>query len=64
MEYEADLKFNPGRFDGLYGAAQAAQLAGKKDEADTYLAELVKSCAGATSARPELAEAKGLVARK
>jgi tetratricopeptide (TPR) repeat protein len=63
-EYEMDLKFNPGRFDGLYGAAHAAQMAGKKDKADTYLAELVKSCTGSSSVRPELADAKGLVARK
>jgi hypothetical protein len=25
-EYETDLKFNPNRFNGLYGAAQAAEL--------------------------------------
>ena len=28
-EYETDLKFNPNRFNGLYGAASAAEKAGK-----------------------------------
>ena len=31
VEYEATLKTNPGRFDALYGAAQAAEQAGKHD---------------------------------
>ncbi len=29
-EYEIDLKFNPKRFNGLYGAAQAAEAAGSR----------------------------------
>ena len=29
-EYETDLKFNPNRFNGLYGAASAAEQAGEK----------------------------------
>jgi hypothetical protein len=33
-EYEADLKFNPNRFNGLYGAARAAELAGKSDKSN------------------------------
>jgi tetratricopeptide (TPR) repeat protein len=28
-EYQADLKLNPNRFNGLYGAARAAELSGK-----------------------------------
>jgi tetratricopeptide (TPR) repeat protein len=63
-EYETDLKFNPGRFDGLYGAAQSAKAAQQSEKANTYYAELLKSCAGATSTRPELAQAKELVASK
>jgi tetratricopeptide (TPR) repeat protein len=63
-EYETDLKFNPGRFDGLYGAAQSAKAAQQENKATEFYAELVKSCTGATSARPELARAKGLVASK
>ena len=62
-EYEADLKFNPNRFDGLYGAAQAAEMAGKSKQASTYYAQLVKVCDGANSDRPELSRAKALLAR-
>jgi tetratricopeptide (TPR) repeat protein len=62
-EYEADLKFNPNRFDGLYGAARAAEMAGKSKEASTYYAQLVKICDGANSDRPELSRAKSLLAK-
>jgi hypothetical protein len=62
-EYEADLKFNPNRFDGLYGAARAAEMAGKSKEASTYYAQLVKVCDGANSDRPELSRAKSLLAK-
>ena len=63
-EYETDLKFNPNRFNALYGAARAAELAGKQDKANEYYAELVKVCAGSNSDRPELSRAKGLVAKE
>jgi tetratricopeptide (TPR) repeat protein len=63
-EYETDLKLNPNRFNALYGAAQAAEGAGKQDTAAHYYAELVKVCAGSNSDRPELSKAKGLVAEK
>jgi uncharacterized protein HemY len=58
------LKFNPNRFDGLYGAAHAAELAGKTQEANTYYAQLTKTCDGSTSNRPELAHARALRAQK
>jgi tetratricopeptide (TPR) repeat protein len=57
-EYKGDLKFNPKRFNGLYGAAQAAEMAGQASQATEYYALLVKTCEGGTSARPELARAK------
>jgi len=63
-EYEADLKFNPNRFNGLYGAASAAEMAGKNEQATKYYAQLVKICAGSNSDRPELGKAKALVAEK
>jgi tetratricopeptide (TPR) repeat protein len=62
-EYEGDLKFNPNRFDGLYGAAHAAELAGKNSEANNYYAQLLKVCNGAASDRPELSKAKALLAK-
>ena len=63
-EYETDLKFNPNRFDGLYGAAHAAELAGKTDAANTYYAKLVEICGGSNSDRPELNHARQLLAKK
>jgi hypothetical protein len=63
-EYETDLKFSPNRFDGLYGAARAAEQAGKTQEANAYYAKLVKICGAANSDRPELTHAKSLIAAK
>jgi len=63
-EYEADLKFNPNRFNGLHGAARAAGLAGKSEKANSYYAQLVKVCDGSNSDRPELSRAKALLAQK
>ena len=63
VEYEADLKFNPNRFNGLYGAASAAEMAGKNEKAAAYYAQLVKVCDGSNSDRPELGRAKALVAK-
>lgn len=60
-EYETTLKTNPGRFDALYGAAQAAAQAGKHDTANDYFAKLVKNCEGATSDRAELKHAREVV---
>jgi tetratricopeptide (TPR) repeat protein len=64
VEYQTDLKFNPNRFDGLYGAAQAAEAAGKPTDASEYYALLLKVCDGSHSTRPELTRAKQLVAQK
>jgi len=62
-EYETDLKFNPNRFDGLYGAAHAAELASQNDKASTYYSQLLQVCAGSSSERPELNHAKQLLAK-
>jgi tetratricopeptide (TPR) repeat protein len=63
-EYQIDLKLNPNRFDGLYGAARAAEAAGKPNDASEYYALLLKVCDGSNSTRPELSRAKELVAEK
>jgi tetratricopeptide (TPR) repeat protein len=63
-EYEATLKQNPNRFDSLYGAARAAETNGKNDKANIYYAQLLKSCDGSTSDRPELGRARAQLAKK
>ena len=63
-EYTTSLKFNPNRFSGLYGAGRAAEMAGKTSQASEFYAQLVKNCEGSSSDRPELSQARGLVARK
>jgi hypothetical protein len=61
VEYETELKINPGRFDSLYGAGLAAEELNMMDKANAYFAQVVKNCAGASSARPELAHARGVL---
>jgi tetratricopeptide (TPR) repeat protein len=63
-EYKTDLKMNPNRFNGLYGAARAAEEAGEQKTAAEYYALLVKDCEGSNSSRPELGRAKQLLAQK
>ena len=63
-EYEADLKFNPNRFNGVYGAARAAENLGKSEMAGSYYAQLVQLCSGSNSDRPELSRARALLAQK
>ncbi len=64
QEYTLSLKSNPGRFNGLYGAAQAAGKLGKDEEEDQFYAALVKNCEGSNSDRPELKKAKAEFAAK
>jgi tetratricopeptide (TPR) repeat protein len=56
LEFEAALKIYPGRFRGLYGAAQAAKQIGEKEKADHYYAKLTEQTAKADSSRSELAQ--------
>lgn len=63
-EYQTDLKLNPNRFNGLYGAARAAEATGKQTDANEYYALLLKICDGSNSTRPELSRARELVAQK
>ena len=63
-EYQTDLKLNPNRFDGLYGAARAAEASGQQKDAAEYYATLLKVCDGSNSTRPELSRARELVAQK
>jgi tetratricopeptide (TPR) repeat protein len=64
VEYETSLRTDPNRFNGLYGAAQAAEMTQQKEKAASYYAQLLKNCDGVSSDRPELSQAKTLLAAK
>jgi tetratricopeptide (TPR) repeat protein len=63
-EYEAALKTDPNRFAGLYGAAQAAMKLGQRDKSSEYMAQLLKNCEKSGSSRPELVEARTVLAAR
>ena len=63
-EYEQSMKIDPNRFNGLAGAAQAAELAHQPQKANSYYAQLLKNCDGGShSDRPELQSAKTQLAK-
>jgi tetratricopeptide (TPR) repeat protein len=61
-EYEASLEHSPRRLAGLYGAAQAAKLAGNTEKAGRYYAELAHMTEKSDGARPEVKSARMLAA--
>src|SRR5216684_3194415 len=61
-EYKAALKNSPNRFDSLYGAGHAAQLAGDSAQANAYYTKLMEISAPAAD-RAELSEAKSYLSR-
>jgi len=63
-EYEASLRGSPNRFDGLYGAARAADSAGDAEKARAYYAKLTAVCSGPASDRAEIEQARVYLARK
>jgi hypothetical protein len=62
-EYRTDLKNSPNRFDGLLGAARAAQATGDATAAQSFYSRLASICLPGAD-RPELAEAKTYLAQK
>src|SRR5581483_6990201 len=62
--FETSLHASPNRFNGLSGAARAAQLAGDTEKARSYYAQLVSLCDRGDGARPELAEARTFLAQQ
>jgi tetratricopeptide (TPR) repeat protein len=63
-EYEKSMKIDPNRFNGLAGAARAAELAHQPAKANSYYAQLLKNCnEGKQSDRPELGRAKIVLAK-
>lgn len=61
-EYKSALKNSPNRFDSLFGAGRAAQLAGDSAAANSYYSRLMEISAPSAD-RAELAEAKSYLAR-
>jgi hypothetical protein len=64
VEFEATLRTAPNRFNALSGAARAAKLSGDNEKAKTYYAQLLSICAHADGDRPELQDARSLLAQK
>lgn len=64
VEFEATLRTAPNRFNALSGAARAAKLSGDSDKAKTYYAKLLGICEYANGDRPELQDARALLAQK
>ncbi|HEY5029449.1 MAG TPA: hypothetical protein VIK39_13645, partial [Candidatus Angelobacter sp.] len=56
-EYESVLKVSPNRFNDLYGAAAAAQMAGNSGKAKSYYSKLRANCP-AEADREELQKMK------
>jgi Tfp pilus assembly protein PilF len=64
VEFEATLRTAPDRFNALSGDARAAKLSGDNEKAKTYYANLLAMCEHADGDRPELQDARSLLAQK
>lgn len=64
QEFTASLQDSPNRFNGLFGAARAAELLGDKKTAAEYYAKLVTLTVNADSDRPELQKTREFLAQK
>jgi hypothetical protein len=58
------MQAEPNRFWGLYGAAQAAELAGDRVKAGTYYTHLLTLAEHADGERPALAVARAFLAQR
>ena len=63
-EFEASLRNSPNRFNGLFGAARAAELSGDRRKARTYYANIATLCEHADDIRPELRKVREFLAKK
>src|SRR5438132_9957139 len=63
-EFEASLVVSPNRFNGLYGAARAAELSGDREKAKSFYSQLATLGERSDGSRPELAAAKVFLASK
>ena len=62
-EFEAALKAAPGRFNALYGAGRAAELAGNTAKASQYYTMLMELASEGDGARAELTAAREFLAK-
>jgi tetratricopeptide (TPR) repeat protein len=62
QEFETSLRSTPGRFNGIYGAARAANLAADQKKARSYYEKLIALTQQADTPRPEINEAKAFLA--
>ena len=60
-EFEASFRNTPERFNGLYGAARAAKMAGDQKAAKAYYTKLLALARDADSTRSEIDEARAFV---
>ena len=63
IEFEAVLRTAPNRFNALAGAARAAKLSGQDQIARAYYSKLLAICGRADGDRPDLEDARSLLAR-
>jgi tetratricopeptide (TPR) repeat protein len=63
-QFEATLRLYPARFNGVAGAAQAAERAGQAESARKYYEQLLALAEGGDGARTELARAHEFVSRR
>ncbi|MGH9706583.1 MAG: tetratricopeptide repeat protein, partial [Candidatus Acidiferrales bacterium] len=63
-QYRLSLKTDPNRFNGLYGAGRAAELAQEPSAAAGYYKQLLANCPqGETSDRTELDHARKFISQ-
>ena len=61
VEYEASLHIYPARFNGVFGAAKAAERSNQKAKAQAYYRQLLDLSKNGDGARPEIAEARAFL---
>jgi tetratricopeptide (TPR) repeat protein len=61
-QYRLSLNSDPNRFNALYGAGRAAEMAGQRDDAIAFYRQLLANCKDATPDSDELAHARKVVA--
>jgi tetratricopeptide (TPR) repeat protein len=63
-EYEVSLRTAPNRFNGLFGAARAADLSGNREKARQLYAKLLANCGTRPTSRTEVAQARDYLGKK